>query len=80
MTASPFCKMCQARNIPDQTDNVGHIQGYSPALELPRIAAHNCIWRERGEGGGEKMASAMMFKCKRTVNKSCMTSTYTPGT
>jgi len=46
MTASPFCKMCQARNIPDQTENVGHIQGYCPALELPRIAAHHCIWRE----------------------------------
>ena len=46
MTASPFCKMCQARNIPDQTDNVCHIQGYCPALELPRIAAHHWIWRE----------------------------------
>jgi hypothetical protein len=46
MTAFPFCKICKACNNPDQTDNVGHIQGYCPALEIPRIAAHHCIWRE----------------------------------
>ena len=46
MTQSPFCAACQRRNIPDQTENVGHIQCWCPALGLPRIAAHHCIWRE----------------------------------
>ena len=42
MTASPFCKMCQARNIPDQTENVGHMSGpgapanCGPSLYLER--------------------------------------------
>ena len=49
MTQSPFCAACQRRNIPDQTETVGHIQCWCPALELPRIAAHHsewqCIWR-----------------------------------
>ena len=46
MTQSPFCAACQRRNIPDQTETVGHIQCWCPALERPRIAAHHCIWRE----------------------------------
>ena len=47
------CRLCgkyyKERNIPeppDTVESVGHIQCYCPALQLPRIAIHQGIWRE----------------------------------
>jgi hypothetical protein len=63
MTTSPFCSACQRRNISDQTENLGHIQCWCPALERPRIAAHHCIWREL-------ISLIQKYSTKKTEDKS----------
>ena len=63
MSKSPFCAACQRRNISDQTENLGHIQCWCPALERPRIAAHHCIWREL-------ISLIQKYSTKKTEDKS----------
>jgi len=47
------CRLCgkyykekKVREPPDSVESVGHIQCYSPVLQLSRIAIHHGIWRE----------------------------------